>query len=679
MNAIDLVGLIFAIIILAILGLMAWWCFSLLTISYGRAYGIGHSEPLEQYMVEFMRKWTSLMFIVKNNPSFGKFKDSSVEASYKGVRTAISKYVNVLKEVRPDVDPLAPLGYAPDDLPEMYLTLIFFKAIGKKSGKFSNYFGCMKNFFKDFSIVERYYEEGSKTSVSNDKMETMIKVKKAYDEFRAAIEAAANVQRERQNDLANVTDTETHAAVLHIYELDLLHNQYVDRDRHDSIVRMYNMRKSGGLGNWAIFEVYMEDYTTYIFDEKIKKAWVGFGDEVKKTAERWQAYVSSDDVFNAVQNLPFKIGGVEQFKQNEEHFIGILISIAKVFAMFPKVINAVISVISNPMKFIQMIIGAIIGYIIFMMYIMLLMMSFLFMVPAFVWVWAAAAFITIVFTALYVCIAAVYLIIFILDTITGGSIFKLLRCENLPNFWHSLPNFANGNKYYRGFLCNQPCSRMRFSPTLDAMGTCAKLPGFQPSYCPQQILYNAHSLDYSFFNLDNAYVHRYKPDAYYYVKMNRVERNSKWKDVYKSRISYDANCSEAFSKVDHIAREICNKNANDDALKKGNRQVYDKLMEVCQACYCKDKYINTDEKYEHKLISHCDVPGSLETLEETKPKNPTDVFIIIIKIMLTIVMLVVIMVFMRNVVRRYDVDALKMQWSAYKDKIGIPTIPLLQA
>jgi hypothetical protein len=579
----GIVGLnktIWAIFSLTLAVILVYVIYKSLRKGYFRPFLPGHTEPFEKYMESYMKDFIDHCNVLL------KSSDSSA-------KTVIKQFADMYKEVSETDLFNADIGkYTPDTLPHMYMIIMFHKAIQKDD---KEELSLVRKFFNR-DVVEKYFVQRENIekpqTVSVDAFSQIKQLEILFDEVRKVIHSDATLFKSR--DVAD-TDTSTDV-IISTYILDLMINHYFDQI-HDNILRSYNLRKSGGRG-WILFKLYMEEYNTYIFKETIPDIWKTLGSDTKTTAKRYQEAVASEKAQNFVRNLPFVIAGVDEgFANNlsdpgvttgpngetREHFIQALNAIAKTFTALYKLVISVVQVISDPINFIRWLLGLIIGFIIYLLYLVLIAMSFIFIIPAFIVILGLKLAFTIVWTAVYLLVAVVYLILQMLDKPTNGLIFKMLRCENLPNAWHLKPGFAKDNIFQRKFFCQYTCGKRYFPSGYK----CEKLPQYEPSYCPHQLIFNAYDKRYSELQ-SNPFIHQYKPTIDYYLKKTDAARKAIWSDVYENRHEFMQQCSEKMAPYNHVTHKMCHVLADDEKFKKSNPDEYEKIMSLCDLTYCKN-------------------------------------------------------------------------------------------
>lgn len=565
-------ALLYAILTIVFFCLLLYLVYWVIQYGYPRPFNIGHSEPFAKFMEGYME---ALVTHLKQ------------QATLPGVSRFLQQYKQTAGS-----DLLSSTSYGPNDVPCMYIICIFYNELANALD--SQHELSLIDKFIDRSLVDKYYEPGRKHTIGvatsynpatgkhehgKSRLEPLVQLRQAFQHMRESVanEKSKVVQSVSQQDV-----TREHVS---IHLLDMLLNRYLDKG-DDNIVRSYNLRKSGGRST-VLLKMYMKEHSEYIFKEKIKiDVWSQFGAQVKFVTKLMQDAVASPTVYNFMMGLPMKLAGVEGFaphpeEEVEEHFIGALMAIAKVFVALFKIVIAVVSVISDPLKFIQWILGLIIGVILAVLYLLVLLISVIFIVPAGLWVLSIKIWLTIVWTALFLLISIFFVVAQLLDLITGGAILGALRCENLPNAWHTVPNFVNDNRYRRTFLCSSQCAA-RYYPTGSLM--CKKQPAYEPSFCPQQLIYNAFMNNMEVLK-NKPYTFHYVPTIEYY-RQSVEQRKQTWSTMFDKRRAYIDKCNEAMQPYDEMVKAMCTILMKDRGLKEDNPRDYNKLLSLCKLVYC---------------------------------------------------------------------------------------------
>jgi hypothetical protein len=578
------------------------------TKKYPRPFTIGRTYPIEAYMMEHVA------FLCRHIEALLSVKDKLSP----NLRTILEEIdaANVLPED-------ATKQLTPDNTPFIYMYYIFPKALTSTpiEEPLTKYQKMELNLIRNFFTIDRLTDESSDkpvpiynssgTEVTPEAAQLLrkktIPLRKLSDYFKKLDCQYRGFEYDSKKDKCTsnnfnkcnalnqfpepiVDDPVSEMARLHLW---LLTFKYLP-----SIERAYNMRKSGGIGNFIIFNLYMDEYKQYVFKETIPPVWKRFIKDIKSTADTIVGVLTSDPVRNFMVRLPLTLTGTEGFidtppnvvadiYEQEEHFVGVLKSIGKVFSDFAKLIPNVakvflglVHVITNPLKVIAIVIGAIVGFLLYVLYSLIVAMSILMYIPAFFWVLAIDLKITIIWTLLFCVIALVYVVLWILDFGTGGLIMRLLRCETAPNGWHDIPGWIYNNQFTRKFMCSFPCHR-KYKP--ESWG-CLKLPKYQAPFCPQQLIFNIY-ISHLKGKLDEHPSLKFAPNLYNFkpnIKYHAKDTENKKKEIdefYNNRRKFRSECDSALAPYNFVTKYLCE---NMKTIVPGS----ERMMPFCQSCYC---------------------------------------------------------------------------------------------
>lgn len=525
---------IISLIVLCVLTMAAYYTYYIF-MTYGsiRTFSIGHSEDLGSFMEYQVKKMHENLLILGDSKTISTFFYNQ-ESDYK-----------------------------PNNYPEIYIMFMFHHAL--QTGN-TNELSALLDFFLA-SKVSRYYISGSKTTIGD--FSYLSDTLKIFDEYREYVSQAINVHRD---------NTQSRIALL---EMNLFLNYYFD-----DIVLGYDLRKSGRINSFSIFKVYMRDYTTFVFKETIPETWKNFSEKVKSTADYMIGYLSTDSVADYVRKLPFIISGVQESFANRIEYFGLgdfFRSIIQLAESLIQIALALMSAITNPIAFLRILMGMLVGVCMYILYVVLIALSPVFIVPAFVFEGSICTLVTIVWTAIYRCIAIVYLFLWIADIVTNGFVFSLLRCENLPNAWHTRSGFAYKNAYTRKVFCCSPCGE-RYDPK---QFMCKNIPSYQPSFCPQQIIYSLYlKTKVGQAIVDNSTNRDFVPAIGYYA-IHPVEKRMMLGQIYDDKKEFVIKCEKAMAPFKPLLREICLSTENHA------------ILHFCRTafCYqgCADSFCRTNE------------------------------------------------------------------------------------
>jgi hypothetical protein len=649
----DTVKFLRNIIVLVLFVIVFYICYVIYKYGYPRWWHLGHSEPFENYMESYMHDLIGTMRKVGGYSSTIKAaaapkddeKDIDIDAEVAKASNAIKEiddvYAKLQVALNKDEEPekLDAKKVKKTYIPDFYLVFMFFDDL---TGSVIDKDNLMyMNKFFPHAHVAGYYKEGGKTQLLPDKLAKLKDLADAFNKGRKAIAESAN------NLKLKHTKTEKEMEmIIEIFKLDMLMNLYVDgtvtnKGVHfrDNITRSYDLRKTGGLGNTIILRIYLWEYLEYIYHPTfgvIPEKWKLFWEDVNGKALAWYTSFGSDSTQAYVSSIPLKLAGMETFADVPdviEHF-GFLKPIIQTFIGLYKLVTGVVKVIKSPLGFFKAVIGLIIGVLLSVGYVILLAFGLVLFYPvAAAVVFLVKLYTTWVWIVLSVIMALVYGLLWLLDTLFDGAISNVLRCENLPNAWHTRPSFAKSNIFERSILCCRPCTS-RYNP-FGAM--CAKKDSDEPSYCPQQLLYEVYNGNTAVLSA-GKYVYEHTPSIKYY-NMTKDERHAVWSETFDKKKAYLETCERGFGKYDHIPRAVCNMYSNQvlsdlSSIEKKQRA---NVMDMCEQTYC-TRFI--DQKNE--LPSWCAI--NAPTQEEApadivseKPDVITNVILILIILILMII------------------------------------------
>lgn len=528
---------------------------------YPRPFAFGHSEPLEQFMEtyipELVHALQKVNEIDKNTVTDDVLKQKS---SYIKSKCLIS--------CNNEGDP--------ESAPFLYLYFLLGKKPKKSVVRIAN------RIIPNCSVAETLADEIHE----NDTVPVP---------FIKDIEVVHTHIKDIRDKLKETLSSKDPKKIHHMRLALLLDKkQYIE-----NIQKMYKFRITGGIENMALLEVTMMDYINYVWVPPkgvVPKVWMKFHLNIVEKAKLYQDWLASPEVSSFVARLPATIGGVEMEKfadkklenfmlpphtkegDHIEHF-GFLKGLAKlpsIFSALPTFITtalefittlmtvaqAMVSAIVNPIKALRLIIGMIAGVILVIVYYIMLALSFMMYGPAFVYVLFDSIFKTAWSILLFILQATFYMVLWVIDMITGGLILKIMRCENLPSKWFSQPGFFFDNKYTRSFMCNSTCAK-RFVPS-DGSSWCNRMRRGRPMYCPQQILYNAADVvinnQTSGNSITNAKENEllYKfviPPAYY--TSGEVKKKRMIAEYIKDKAAYNKDCFAFEKKYSDFGITVC--------------------------------------------------------------------------------------------------------------------------
>ena len=620
--------LIIALLVIFFVCLIVYVVYLCYTRYYLRRISIGHTEPFEIYMVSYFKEFFAFAREVNEETKSGSAIQSFITAYNQLLASLIVTNVSSEeKETETSSIPNDKLTlnqdtFAVNDIPYFYLMFMFNRAIDHRD---IHELSLMDKFIKR-EFVSKFYLP-NQTSIGD--ISPLVQLKASFDNMRQTIQSES---QELQTTSDNDKHPEQSRSRIAIYMLDLMLNDYLNE-----IKQLYNMRKSGGR-SWIFFIIYMGEYSQFVFGEEIPRIWKPFIDDIASLADAYQTFLVSDPVQSFVEGLPLKIAGIENFTNKEqnkpdnetwwsklnplnsasvfknstlfnkstpdkqahtsqdstkthtnkpdviEHMSigGFFSAIGKIFPALFKILISIVNVINNPINFIRWILGLLIGFTIYIIYLVICALSFLFYIPAFFIILIIDAIFTAFWVLLWLALAAFYLILTLLDILTGGNILPLFRCENLPNAWTHYPNYVRDNKYKRSLLCMYKCGN-RFAPSTGGL-MCSKIAAAEPMYAPHQLIYNAYMEHFDPLK-QVPFRYSYTPTIKYF-QQNLEERTSLWRSVYHDTQDYMTICAEKMQPYDHIIKEMCLHLTSSENFATAHKTEHDQVVELCKITYC---------------------------------------------------------------------------------------------
>lgn len=227
---------------------------------------------------------------------------------------------------------------------------------------------------------------------------------------------------------------------------------------------------------------------------------------------------------------------------------------------FPIIVVArmIIGFFQKPLEFIMLGVACLVLSVLYVLH-------FIFSIPPFDWIpfgiyfaiWKLAplAAYVLLIGSLFAIITLICLIIAGINHLTGGSLKKLVLCQNSPAAWYKTPNFHLQNGYERGFMCKRPC-KTGYAPDPDTRTSCVRLPAEQPSYCPQASIMRKY-MNESIFN-ENGYPDYKDMGGWKNAYLSSEEREDIIKEHYMKKQKYLQTCSKAFTgPLETVPLSVC--------------------------------------------------------------------------------------------------------------------------
>ena len=545
---------LWALLFLVIIGFVLFLLYIIVSKGHLRMFSIGHSEPFDAYMESYMSDFFRL----------------SKKANNKSIDSFISIHNDLFPKHKISYDVQK---YSRNDLPYLYSLFVFYRAIEVGD---EHELSLLDTFFSR-QFVDEFYIKGEAISTSTGNKGTTTTISDISK--LQTLQKSFNLMR---NDIAMESKKKVdNDKMISISILDIMLNKYFDE-----ILMSYNLRKTGGR-SLILFSIYMREHTQFVFKETIPSIWKNFFKNVYNIANGYQKWLSSPEMRDYMISLPMKIAMQETFAEPEhedveEHFFQVFTAIFKVCIALVKILLGILAIIANPLDFFTFIIGLIVGVIIYVLYIIVLACSIFCIIPAFFYLLFLNIAFTLLWIMFYIFIAGIYLVLTLLDAITGGMILSLLRCENLPNAWATNNSYCHKNVYKRyGLICLSKCWSS-FHPVFNLF--CYKLPTTEPSYCPQQIIYNCYNNNFDQLK-SMPYIYSYIPTLDYYRK-EKEERKRVWRDIFQKRVAFKDLCHETNEKYEDIVCSMCHSISKNKDLMESNPAHYNMLIELCKLTYC---------------------------------------------------------------------------------------------
>lgn len=434
-----------------------------------------------------------------------------------------------------------------------------------------------------------------------------------------------------------------------VHVLNMMLNDY-----HDQIVRSYNTRKAMSLTlQFNIWMLYYVPYIIHVFTYRIPAIWIDFPRTFARvwnaTIRGWLelgrqlrlmpcrvilmgSSYSAEDVCGFLADM--EVGGgsgvmMETYKDGEDEvqdadqdddeeapdgdsdkdtkegftvipllpvilvgkFFGVIMLLAFLIIKMVKIF------IENPFKAIMFPFFVTIGIVVCLplaIIHMILSLLHLHVLLALVIGFVGALVISILWTLFelmwVIVITVVFVILWLIDLLTGGLVVKLMRCENLPDEWEHRANYAEGSSAIRvlGTMCCYPCAA-RFRPVFVL---CKRVPDHIPDFCPQQQIIHTFRTGEPY---DNAIRHGpYMFDRYPATAMgrarfrglNKKQKQEKILDAFDDARRFYTNCYMKLSRYDYLNRHIC---SSIDMLPESDYpdESKDKLRHLCSQVYCR--------------------------------------------------------------------------------------------
>lgn len=580
-KVITFVQFLVALIILLIILLVVWIIYRMFTKTYYRPFVFGHTEPLEDFMIEYISDIAQVLNHIKNNPSdfdqaIVKVVNDMATREKRMAKSFDKQYLYGNIFTSKEIDEITP-----NELPYIYAFYIF-RSNPTDKGTASMLPTLMPNSTWAQSVKEYVLKNNSlPTQFADD-------LAKVEEDIMGLIRA---IPKDTKN--------------IYMKKLQIIFSKDYDK----TITRMYDFRKSGGVGNMKLFVYLMSDYLMYIFNPEygvVPRGWGATISDTKSTVKRMELFMTSPAARDYMMRFPAKIAGIEEFINllpprtsvfdTVEHlgFLKPLIEIPKFFKMLGSVAKALATAVASPIKACQILLGLILGTLIYLIYAIISAVTILYYAPAFVYVIFMNLLGTGWWIFLFVFVSTWYLLIWLIDLFTGGAIMRAMRCENVPSAWYKRPGYFFNNKYMKAVFCHYPCAS-KFIPSTNN-SWCDRIPLRRPHYCPQQLLYMAAEAvigNGSPPQLPSLYKFFIPPD---YYTLTDEQKKEKLKEFFDDKKFYLEKCKrfkpihDKASLYDEFAITACDffteQRKKQTQLYNDNSTIIDNALKLCNDAYC---------------------------------------------------------------------------------------------
>lgn len=638
------------------LAIVVWLIYYFTSVAYPRLFQIGHTESefdvfMQSYIRDLINGCNTLQASSLPNVQTSKGASELFYASYKSLA---------------NVD-LAKTDMKNINMNNTDFTLLFvmfkfhYDLKNNKTKNLQNAFENLKDELKPEALVliknlyDPKYTKGPKPTyfaLDNNKVKQLTALYKSFYDFRKTLhQEGAAIKNDIKEGCPPYAIEEGHVKLL---LLDIMTNVYLcpmdkeikikgelDRpypDQINSIERMYRARMSGGGPgpNFALVGLYMDDYQEYIFEEKIKKEiWGQFSSDAHNWMTTIQEAITNPDVAKWIADLPNKMAGegfVNPLKGDGdvvEHFFG-LEKIILAFVYLAQTLLAIINVITDPIGFIKFVIGAILALTLLVLYLFICIITDIIIAPVlgYVGLFFFNVWLTLVLIIFFLIFYLIYFLLAVIDIFTGGIIMRCLRCENRPDAWAFTSNWMRNNRFLRTFFCSRTCNKRYYPSGI----MCKKQKKDEPTFTPQQVIYQTWSNQDYISNLKDKIVFSHTPDYDYFANMNDDEKRQLWNNVYDDQVNYMEETQDAFKLYDPMISAMCLQMTSDNNkdISEANKA---KIKKLCASCYC--------VAGQRKKLEFCKTTEQEKTLVQPE-KTKKDIVLVIISVLIIIVVAFVI-------------------------------------
>lgn len=601
----GLAELLIAIVVVMFFGICAYGVYYMFRYAHVRSFGLWHTENLERFIVPYM---TRFMEILKYLETY------SGEQEYTDLKSLSARLLDGQNNFRGiDVRSKDISNYVPSSIPEIYCCFMYFDNLQEISRTIADQqleaivtkqegnWASLRTFF-DKSVSNTYFESASSNKVKIDAIKGLYELYSIFDTFRTTCFLISHkyLQDSRYmlaHELFQMLDSSNKKSAFYV------------------LSKMYRDRKPSKIGEFSIIWDNMQEQSQAM-KEKIPPIWKNTGANIEAVADKYYKFVASDKVFNVMLKLPLKIAGIENYEDSadnvfvDEHgnpvegffgaIIGMFKAIAKIIPMMFKILLAIVSSITNPPMFFRAVIGYIVGFFIFVVYIILIALQILFYIPASIVIIGKQLFQSAMWGVQWVFMFVFMFLVWILDTyVTKGALKSVVSCENLPSSWYLQHGYAKENINKRGFMVNKTC-RKNFEPD---GGLCRRMNKCEPVYCPQQLIYQFYKDNANLFTTNADWEKAVMPPAFKdkpmfcrfvpsidYRKKSEDAQKEEIGEFYDMRNKYMSGCFKAYKDYDYLNKNVCQFLMENPDFKTNNKAAYDKMSKLCAESYCMYKY-----------------------------------------------------------------------------------------
>ena len=695
-----------SLLTLFVLFLIGYVIYKMYTSRYPRTFGLGHSENYEDFMPEYVAEVLTTINMCAQDPEMpsGVQQACATFLALKGKSATPLKDKSLFGEVKfgePQnlEQPISSSLCTLQQMPALYMYFIFKESILEDGGEGDSELVLYKKFFEDNPYALGIETNANRSKIKSNLKQDMQQINKAFMSLTSTI----NLLGDQAPPLA--------------YKLLLLVSYLPD------IFKAYDFRKSGGPGNMKMFKLLMRDYVEYVWVDMIPSIWKNFVSDYKDLAKRLVDWFTGPTVSNYMQNLPATIAGIKKEKFEDSPlsimrppphtkpgdtvetfgFLKPLIQLPKFFMLLIDVAKALATAVSNPLKAFKIIIGLVVGTFLYIAYSIIAVFTAIFMVPAFLYIVAYKIYLSAWWVLMFIIIAFIYVILWLLDYATGGAILPLFRCENLPSKWFAQPGFWFGNKYVKGIFCSGPCSKS-FLPSTPGTTWCDRKDRQQPAYCPQQLIYQYYNAlltqaPPASDTIKSHPIYAFKPDPTFYTKPEEIQK-SIVDEFVQRKFKYLSSCYKSardYKKVQSIStldkynnREkfwprkdvynafslsVCDQ-LQDLEKRYGKDSEYLRVLkQVCRETYCKYNYdkdfpILLDEECNGQTYNFCKQDPETSIDESKYTMDPEDsstlIKFAIALVLLTITISVVSIIYANTSEKLLDYSTTTFKFDAFR-------------